>query len=216
MAVSTSAAATISITPRPPPPKPNTYTFSTSFTLCKPSRTFISIARNSGDVPAETATAGESGIEVPEAEQTLISGLNVERAMRGLPITDKDYYGLLGLNMSVRSKEVIAGAYRTKVEDVLSQGLEEEEVSKKLELLKEAYRVISSAQERRLYDWSLKRNENPEIYTWPFEVDDTITSQGDPPPQEPEDFGPTRMVGYGFLAWVIFSFIMSIVLNTLN
>uniref|UniRef100_A0A0F7H1N0 Chaperone DnaJ-domain superfamily protein n=1 Tax=Geranium incanum TaxID=1158081 RepID=A0A0F7H1N0_9ROSI len=209
MAVSTSAGA-VPISPRPPPPrKLNAPTFSTS------SRRPISVVRvSSGDEStAPTATTTDAGIEVPEATPSLINSINVQRAMRGLPITDIDYYGLLGLTMSVRSEEVIAGAYKTKVEDVLSQELNEEEASNKLEDLKEAYRVLSSAQERRLYDWSLKRAVNTEIYSWPFEVDNTITSQGDPPPQEPEDFGPTRLVGYGFLAWVVLSFASSIFLN---
>uniref|UniRef100_A0A0F7H1B9 Chaperone DnaJ-domain superfamily protein n=1 Tax=Erodium texanum TaxID=28960 RepID=A0A0F7H1B9_EROTE len=222
MAVS-SAAAAVSLSPRNfPPAKINAPTFTKSLSFStKPSRRFVSTIRNSGDVPEEDTTATtttttlDSGIEVPEGPPSLINALNVERAMRGLPITDIDYYGLLGLPMSCRSEEVIAGAYKTKVEDVLSQGLDEEEVTKKLELLKEAYRVLSSAQERRLYDWSLSRSANPDRYSWPFEVDDTVTSQGDPPPQEPEDVGPTRLVGYFFLGWLIVSFVMSILLNVL-
>uniref|UniRef100_A0A0F7H1M4 Chaperone DnaJ-domain superfamily protein n=1 Tax=California macrophylla TaxID=337344 RepID=A0A0F7H1M4_9ROSI len=210
-----SSAAAVSLSPRNfPPAKINSPTFTKS-SWSKPSPRFISTIRNSSDPTTSPTTTSDLGIEVPEGPPSLINALNVERAMRGLPITDIDYYGLLGLPMSCRSEEVIAGAYKTKVEDVLSQGLDEEEVSSKLELLKEAYRVLSSAQERRLYDWSLSRSENPDRYSWPFEVDDTITSQGDPPPQEPEDFGPTRLVGYGFLAWVILSFVMSTILNNL-
>uniref|UniRef100_A0A0F7H002 Chaperone DnaJ-domain superfamily protein n=1 Tax=Geranium phaeum TaxID=379952 RepID=A0A0F7H002_9ROSI len=213
MAASTSAGA-FPISPRPSPPRK--LIAPTMFPTSRPRQRFISMIRSSGDddftSPTATTTT-DVGIESPEATPSLINSINVERAMRGLPITDLDYYGLLGLTMSVRSEEVISGAYKTKVEDVLSQELDEEEVSKKLQDLKEAFLVLSSAQERRLYDWSLKRADNTEVYSWPFEVDNTITSQGDPPPQEPEDFGPTRLVGYGFLAWVIFSFASSIFLS---
>uniref|UniRef100_A0A0F7CZC5 Chaperone DnaJ-domain superfamily protein n=1 Tax=Monsonia marlothii TaxID=163685 RepID=A0A0F7CZC5_9ROSI len=221
MAAVTTTSAAVSLSPKsfpsPPPPKINaTATFSSSsFSFAtKPSRRFISVIRNSSDVPAEsTAAVTDSEIEVPEGPPSLISAFNVERALRGIPITDIDYYGLLGLPRSCRSEQVIAGAYKTKVDDVLSQELGEEEVNKKLELLKEAYRVLSSAQERRLYDWSLSRSENPDRYIWPFEVDDTRTSIGDPPPEEPEDVGPTRLVGYFFLGWLVLSFVMSIALN---
>lgn len=35
----------------------------------------------------------------------------------------------------------------------------------------------------------------------------------DPVVQEPEDVGPTRLVGYFFLAWLILSFALSVTLN---
>uniref|UniRef100_A0A0F7H1C8 Chaperone DnaJ-domain superfamily protein n=1 Tax=Pelargonium australe TaxID=59866 RepID=A0A0F7H1C8_9ROSI len=179
-----------------------------------PPTRFISIIRNSSDAAATTTTS-DSDIEVPEGPPSLISALNVERALRGIPITDIDYYGELGIPKSCRSELVITAAYKSKVDEVLKQqGQDEDEgVNKKLEILKESYRVLSSPDERRLYDWSLSRSENPDTYSWPFEVDDTVTAKGDPPPQEPEDFGPTRLLGYSFLAWVLLSIVMSIALN---
>lgn len=46
----------------------------------------------------------------------------------------------------------------------------------------ESYSVLSSVEERRLYDWSLTRSENPDTYVWPFEVDITQTPEyGNPP-----------------------------------
>lgn len=96
----------------------------------------------------------------------------------------------------------------------MNQGLEQEELTKKLDLLKvsitspkqqvhanclikcilfmfqESYSILSSVEERRLYDWSLARNENPDRYAWPFEVDitQTINSPDTPPPQVIFDF----------------------------
>uniref|UniRef100_A0A0F7CZC6 Chaperone DnaJ-domain superfamily protein n=1 Tax=Pelargonium cotyledonis TaxID=28968 RepID=A0A0F7CZC6_9ROSI len=182
-----------------------------------PPTRFISIIRNSSNAAAPpTTTTSDSDIEVPEGPPSLISALNVERALRGIPITDIDYYGELGIPKSCRSEQVITAAYKSKVDEVLKQQqgqAEDEGVNKKLEILKESYRVLSSADERRLHDWSLSRSENPDTYSWPFEVDDTVTAKGDPPPQEPEDFGPTRLLGYSFLAWVLLSIVMSIALN---
>uniref|UniRef100_A0A0F7CZC8 Chaperone DnaJ-domain superfamily protein n=1 Tax=Pelargonium transvaalense TaxID=158603 RepID=A0A0F7CZC8_9ROSI len=190
---------------------------STSFSFAtKPPRRFLSIIRNSSDAAAPSPTTTTSDIELPEGPPSLISALNVERALRGIPITDINYYGELGIPKSCRSEEVITAAYKSKVDEALKQeGVDGDEVNKKLEILKESYRVLSSEQERRLYDWSMSRSENPETYSWPFEVDDTVTAKGDPPPQEPEDFGPTRFVGYSFLVWLLVSIVLSIALNVI-
>lgn len=47
----------------------------------------------------------------------------------------------------------------------------------------ESHSILSSVEERRLYDWSLARTGKGENYTWPFEVDITQTPRGDPPPR---------------------------------
>lgn len=47
----------------------------------------------------------------------------------------------------------------------------------------ESYNILSSEEERRLYDWSLARSERPERYVWPFEVDITETPTQPPPPK---------------------------------
>uniref|UniRef100_A0A0F7H0E1 Chaperone DnaJ-domain superfamily protein n=1 Tax=Pelargonium nanum TaxID=59882 RepID=A0A0F7H0E1_9ROSI len=224
MGVSTTGAAAA---PALSPPNTKTkinvcarYIFSsTSFSFATkppPPTRFISIIRNSSDATAPapaTTTTSDSDIEVPEGPPSLISALNVERALRGIPITDIDYYGELGIPKSCRSEQLITAAYKSKVDEVLKQQMDEDEVNKKLEILNESYRVLSTAEERRLYDWSLSRSQNPDTYSWPFEVDDTVTAKGDPPPQEPEDFGPTRVLGYSFLAWLLLSIVMSIALN---
>lgn len=43
--------------------------------------------------------------------------------------------------------------------------------------------ILSSEDERRLYDWSLARSDRPERYTWPFEADITQTPKETPPPR---------------------------------
>ncbi|KAJ7966366.1 Chaperone DnaJ-domain superfamily protein [Quillaja saponaria] len=173
--------------------------------------------RSSGDVSTETTSAevdSESSIEVPKGPPSLISALNVERALRGIPITDADHYSRLGISRGSPLDQVTV-AYSNKVEELKNQELEEEELQNKLELLKESYTILSSEEERRIYDWSLARSEKPDAYVWPFEVDITQTPKdiGTPPPQEPEDEGPTRLVGYFLLVWIILSFVLSIALN---
>ncbi|XP_021744339.1 NAD(P)H-quinone oxidoreductase subunit U, chloroplastic-like [Chenopodium quinoa] len=180
------------------------------------------LARSSDDGSETTATAsdeswegeGESNqIEMPKGPPSLISPLNIEKALRGIAITDADHYANLGLRRGC-SYDQVRAAYETKVKEISSQEMDEEELNKELELLKESYVILSSEDERRLYDWSLARSGNPERYTWPFEVDITQTSDyGTPPPQEPEDVGPTIAVGYFILGWLILSSILSIALN---
>ncbi|KAE9449904.1 hypothetical protein C3L33_18199, partial [Rhododendron williamsianum] len=66
-------------------------------------------------------------------------------------------------------RAVVAFSYKNKVEELMNKGFDEEELSKKLEVLQESYAVLSNAQERRLYDWSLARKANPDKYLWPYE-----------------------------------------------
>ncbi|XP_057511777.1 NAD(P)H-quinone oxidoreductase subunit U, chloroplastic-like isoform X1 [Actinidia eriantha] len=124
-------------------------------------------------------------------------------------ITDVDHYGSLGIQKGCFFDQ----AYKSKVEELMNEELEEEELSKRLEVLKESYSVLSSAEERRLYDWSLARSGNADTYLWPFEVDNSKKSTEPPPPLEPEDVRPTRLVGYFMLGWLVLSFTLSIVLN---
>ncbi|KAG6505421.1 hypothetical protein ZIOFF_037777 [Zingiber officinale] len=104
-------------------------------------------------------------------------------------------------------------AYENKCEELMNKGLDEAEKMEELELLKESYDILSSEEERRLYDWSLVRSEKPDRYVWPFEVDRIKLSTEPPPAQEPEDVGPTRLVGYFFLAWLILSVALSVTIN---
>ena len=143
---------------------------------------------------------------------SLISALNVERALRGIAITDVDHYGRLGIPRNCPYDQV-AVAYKDRIEELKKQGLEEEELNKQVELLRESYNILSSEEERRMYDWSLARSGNRDRYVWPFETDITQKPQGNPPPQEPENVGPTRIVGYFILGWLVLSFVLSIALN---
>lgn len=98
--------------------------------------------RNSNDSSAETVTTDtasepepESSLKASDGSSSLISALNVERALRGIPITDVNHYGRLGLRRGCPYDQVPI-AYNIKVEELKSQGLEEEELNQKLELLK--------------------------------------------------------------------------------
>ncbi|XP_009362607.1 NAD(P)H-quinone oxidoreductase subunit U, chloroplastic [Pyrus x bretschneideri] len=189
--------------------------FSNSIRFASKPRGFC-IIRSSGDASAETVTTEAntgSSIEAPTEPPSLISALNVERALRGIPITDVDHYGRLGLQRGCSYDEVSV-AYKAKLDKLMSQELEEEELNKNLEPLKESYTILSSGDERRFYDWSLARSANPDGYIWPYEVEKTRPAEGTPPPVgEPEDPGPTRLVGYFILGWLILSIVLSIALN---
>ncbi|GAU26706.1 hypothetical protein TSUD_314830 [Trifolium subterraneum] len=195
---------------------PTKFIFSTNivFSVKKlPRRLCIrsSSAENSAGT-TEFDSDSESSIQLPEESSSLISILNVERALRGIPITDVDHYGRLGIPRGC-PYEMVPVAYNNKVRELESQGLEEDILKKKLELLRESYTIMSSPDERRMYDWSLAREGNTEKFIWPYEVDVSELQRGDPPPQEPEDVGPTRLVGYFLLAWILLAIVLSIGLN---
>ncbi|KAL0924609.1 hypothetical protein M5K25_005453 [Dendrobium thyrsiflorum] len=155
----------------------------------------------------------EISVETPKKTPSLISAINVQKAIRGIEITNVDHYGRLGIARG-DSYDKVNVAYQKMCEEVMNQGLDEEEANKRLDLLKESYGILSSEEERRLYDWSLARNEMPDRYVWPFEVDITQTPTQPPPPPEPEDVEPTRLVGYFFLGWFVLSVILAVALNS--
>uniref|UniRef100_A0A0F7H092 Chaperone DnaJ-domain superfamily protein n=1 Tax=Cypripedium formosanum TaxID=53042 RepID=A0A0F7H092_9ASPA len=186
-----------------------------------PARQLFFRLRCSSEAAAAEAIAAEDGAPPPGTESpvgtakkipSLISAANVQKALRGIEITNVDYYGRLGIARGDSYDEVNI-AYEKKCEELINQRLDEEEANKRLDLLKESYAILSSEEERRLYDWSLARNEMPGRYVWPFEVDITQTPTQPPPPPEPEDIGPTRLVGYFFLAWFLLSVVLSVALN---
>lgn len=169
----------------------------------------------SAEAVPDTATAADVETVVGTSKRSsssLISADNVQKALRGVAITNADHYGRLGLKRGC-SYDQVTTAYELKCEELRPQELDEEEASKQLGLLKESFDILSSEEERRLYDWSLARSGKPDRYMWPFEVDITQTPTEPPPPQEPEDVGPTRLVGYFMLAWLILSVALSITLN---
>ncbi|CAL9158199.1 NAD(P)H-quinone oxidoreductase subunit U, chloroplastic-like [Musa acuminata AAA Group] len=195
------------------PPAPFCTRRSFSYSRVSPARHLAFRVRSSA---VEESTSSPPPTDTPVESQklsaSLISAANVQKALRGIAITDADHYGRLGIPRETPYDQVKV-AYEKKCEELMSKGLDEEGTSKELELLKESYVVLSSEEERRLYDWSLARSEKPDRYVWPFEVDITQTPTEPPPPQEPEDVGPTRLVGYFFLAWLILSFALSVTLN---
>ncbi|XP_047322911.1 NAD(P)H-quinone oxidoreductase subunit U, chloroplastic [Impatiens glandulifera] len=185
-------------------------------------RRSVRVKGSSDEADTATDSTGETEMETPidviEAENnrySLISALNVERAIRGIPITDVDHYGRLGIPMGSAYEQVTI-AYKRKLDELMNQKLEADELSQKLELLKESHGILSIPEERRLYDWSLARNEKTNTYSWPFEVDLTQSPpilQEPPPVQLPENEEPTRLLGYFILAWLVLSFILSSGLN---
>uniref|UniRef100_A0A0F7H1N4 Chaperone DnaJ-domain superfamily protein n=1 Tax=Masdevallia picturata TaxID=125444 RepID=A0A0F7H1N4_9ASPA len=154
----------------------------------------------------------EIPVETTKKTPSLISAINVQKAIRGIEITNVDHYVRLGIARG-DSYDKVNLTYQKMCEEVMNQELDEEEVNKRLDILKESYEILSSEEERRLYDWSLARNEMPDRYVWPFEVDITQTPTQPPPPPEPEDIEPTKLVGYFFLGWFVLSVILAVTIN---
>ncbi|KAJ4883606.1 hypothetical protein Rs2_33699 [Raphanus sativus] len=194
---------------------PSTCSFPRKPTTTK--RIICSPARSSGETSTDGETDGGGSSttavdEAPKESPSLISALNVERALRGLPITDVDHYGRLGLLRNCSYDQVRLG-YQDRVKELMGQGLDEEQLKNKMELVKDSYTILSSVEERRMYDWSLARSEKAERYIWPFEVDIMEPSREEPPPQEPEDVGPTRILGYFIGAWLVLGVALSVAFN---
>ncbi|WVZ90283.1 hypothetical protein U9M48_036593 [Paspalum notatum var. saurae] len=168
-----------------------------------------SVAELEGDPDAGTDVAGGAATST-RPPYSIISAENVQKAMRGLAITDADHYGRLGVTRLASTDEVKA-AYEKKCEELNSKELEEEERNKEHDLLKESFTILSTEEERRLYDWSLSRSGQPERYVWPFQADPLELAPD--PPKEPEDEFPTKLVGYIFLALFILSVVFSVTLN---
>ncbi|GFS38000.1 chaperone DnaJ-domain superfamily protein [Actinidia rufa] len=84
-----------------------TFSTTTSTTL-KPRKYQIRIT---GDASAETTATDtqETSVELPKGPLSLISALNVDRALRGIPITDVDYYGSLGIQKGCFFDECVHG-----------------------------------------------------------------------------------------------------------
>ncbi|XP_062202350.1 NAD(P)H-quinone oxidoreductase subunit U, chloroplastic-like [Phragmites australis] len=167
------------------------------------------VAEVEGDPDSGTDVAGGAATST-RPPYSLISADNVQKAMRGLAITDADHYGRLGVT-KLASTDEIKACYEKKCEELNSKGLEEEEINKEHDLLKESFTILSTEEERRLYDWSLSRSGQPDRYVWPFQVDPLELAPD--PPKEPEDEFPTKLVGYFFLAWFILSVVLSVTLN---
>ncbi|XP_019153803.1 PREDICTED: NAD(P)H-quinone oxidoreductase subunit U, chloroplastic isoform X2 [Ipomoea nil] len=158
-------------------------TYAANYSLYHPRKLVAAVRSSSGDDTAAATTETEEtpvGV-VSDGPPSLISALNAEKAIRGIAITDVDHYGILGLQRGCPYEQVLV-AYNKKVEEAKNEGLEEEDLNNKLQLLQESYRILSTMEERRLYDWSLARSEMGDTYTWPFEVDITQTPKGGTPP----------------------------------
>ncbi|KAG8093246.1 hypothetical protein GUJ93_ZPchr0012g19921 [Zizania palustris] len=100
------------------------------------------------DTEAGTDVAGGAATST-RPPYSLISAANVQKAMRGLAITESDHYGRLGITRSASTDEVKA-AYERKCEELNKKGLEEDEINNEHDLLKvqtqnQESRTISSA-----------------------------------------------------------------------
>ncbi|XP_073128115.1 NAD(P)H-quinone oxidoreductase subunit U, chloroplastic [Henckelia pumila] len=180
------------------------------------SRLRLLMKRNSisGGESSSSTGVEEVPIKPKGAPPSLISAVNVEKALRGIAITDEDHYGRLGVERGCSSDEVRI-AYQNKVLEYLEKNQQQSDDG--LELLKESYGILCTDEERRLYDWSLARKKEDMRYMWPFEVDKIrplVSSDNAPPLQPPEDHHPTKWLAYFLAAWFFLSIILFILFNS--
>ncbi|KAI5061534.1 hypothetical protein GOP47_0024039 [Adiantum capillus-veneris] len=162
--------------------------------------------------PPTTDLLRSSALDTPST--SLITYANIQKAFKGEALTTADHYGVLGLAPAASYQEVEI-AFRRRCESVLQQGLSEEEARKRLIALKGSYDVLSSEEERRLYDWSLLQQGKSatDAYSWPFEADIT-QSECDPfPPPRPVDEEAIRRVRNLFLGWLALSVVLNLFLK---
>lgn len=161
--------------------------------------------------PPSTDLLVSSALDSPSA--SLINYANIQKAFLGEALLTPDHYGMLGIT-PLASYEEVETAFRKRREIVLQQGLSEEEIRIRLRALKVSYDILSSEEERRLYDWSLYHSQSPEgTYIWPYEADITQSVCAPGPEQEPKDEEGIRKVGYFFIGWFVLSIFLNIVLR---
>lgn len=196
---------------------------SRAYSQARPSHTIRLLVAASQDASGEVAAAPAEGappvrdllrssaLDTPST--SLISYENIRKALKGEALTTPDHYGILGLAPAASYQEVEI-AFRKRCEAVLQQGQPEEEMRRQLRALKGSYDVLSSAEERRLYDWSLLQLKNSQArYAWPFEADITQTECDPFPPPRPVDEEGIRRVRNFFLGWLALSVVLNLLIK---
>ncbi|CAK9208418.1 unnamed protein product [Sphagnum troendelagicum] len=185
-----------------------------------PSRITRRLARRADGVTirASTTTTNDdkSDLSVSESSSSsLLSPLNIARALAGEGISLVDHYGRLQVSPEASSGEIFQ-AYRKRRSEITAQSLEESVIQKQLRDLQDSADMLTSEEERRMYDWSLLRLQNPGVeYIWPFEADITQRLSDSPPNKTVEDDEGNRNVAIFFLGWFILSCVLNIVLPRL-
>lgn len=161
----------------------------------------------------DTPPDPQPGTALYPPSPSLLTLSNINKALCGEDLITPDHYATLGLPRGA-SYEEVRRAFRERFERVVQQGTDEDAIREKLRILKDSYEVLSSEEQRRLYDWSLLHSESLDgKYRWPYEADITQRTSGPGPPKAPEDEEAIRRVGYFFLGWFILSCILSLVLK---
>lgn len=167
-------------------------------------------------VETESPTPTEAVALTPTApaSKSLINEENILSAITGQNIIVEDHYGRLGVNPEASSSEIVK-TYQERCAEVRQKNLSESETEEILNKLKDSVDLLTSEEERRLYDWCLLRKATHTVdYAWPYEADITQRLQ-DPTSLvvPPEDDGVNDKVGLFFAGWFVLSCILSIVIG---
>lgn len=159
--------------------------------------------------PSEAAVS-----PIPPAPKSIINEDTILSAITGDNILVEDHYGRLRVNPDASTSEIVI-AYQERCEEVQQQSLGESEAGELLNQLKDSVELLTSEEERRMYDWCLLRKATHTVdYAWPYEAD--LTQRlADPTSLVPvkEDDGGNRNVALFFFGWFVLSCILSIVVG---
>ncbi|XP_073394075.1 NAD(P)H-quinone oxidoreductase subunit U, chloroplastic isoform X2 [Physcomitrium patens] len=120
-----------------------------------------------GPAPTEEVTLTPTA----PPSKSLINEENILSAISGRNIIVEDHYGRLRVNPEASSSEIVK-AYQERCAEVRQQNLGESEAQEILNKLKDSVDLLTSEEERRLYDWCLLRKATHTVdYAWPYEAD---------------------------------------------
>ncbi|KAL3696529.1 hypothetical protein R1sor_010605 [Riccia sorocarpa] len=132
-------------------------------------------------------------------------------------IVKVNHYAILGVPVGASTSQ-IRQAFKARCEKVMETKDQDEETSKaELRSLQIAFEVLTSEEERRVYDWALERYENREgTYIWPYETDVTqrYNPKEIPPVMRSFDEEGNKKVANFLLGWLVIAFLMSATMKT--
>lgn len=118
-----------------------------------------------------------------------------------------DHYGRLGVAREASAGE-IRRTYRKLLVETEGKDIPGEEKDAIVRGLRESYELLTSVEERRLYDWSLDRSVN-DVYVWPHESDVTQRDYAPATYTNEADAEGNKTHAYFYLGW----FALSVILN---
>ncbi|KAG0580452.1 hypothetical protein M758_4G176700 [Ceratodon purpureus] len=181
------------------------------------------VVRAESTASSSTSTAEPTSVEpasevavspIPAGPKSIINEETILSAISGDNIVLEDHYGRLRLNPDASTSEIVK-AFQERCEEVKQQLLGESETEELINKLKDSVELLTSEEERRMYDWCLLRKATHTVdYAWPYEAD--LTQRLEDPTSlvpEKEDDGGNRNVALFFAGWFVLSCALNILIG---